>query len=74
MTIRIEDFDFNNILFNETSYENILIYDILYKTLIDAEPLLFRFHKVEELIAAKILYMVHGCVTDSNFMLFSKLG
>ena len=26
MTIKIEDFDFNNILFNETSYENILTY------------------------------------------------
>ena len=74
VTIKIEDFGFHNILFNETSYENISTYDILYKILIDAEPLRFRVHKVEELITEKILYMVPGCVTDTNFKLFSKLG
>ena len=46
----------------------------MYKTLIDAEPLRFRVHKVEELITEKILYMVPGCVTDTNtnFKLFFK--
>ena len=29
--IKIEDFDFDNILSNEKSYENILVDDILYK-------------------------------------------
>ena len=33
-TIIIEDFDFDNILFNEKSYVNILAYEITYKTLI----------------------------------------
>ena len=27
-TVKIEDFDFNNILLEEKSYENILVYDI----------------------------------------------
>ena len=36
--IKIEDFDFNNILINEKSYENILDYGISYKTLIGAKP------------------------------------
>ena len=36
--IKIEDFDFDNILLDEKSYGNILIYDISYKILIDAKP------------------------------------
>ena len=44
--IKIEDFDFNNLLLDEKSYRSILIYDILYKTLIGANPLLIRFDKV----------------------------
>ena len=35
--IKIEDFDFDKILLDEKSYENILIYDISYKTLIGAK-------------------------------------
>ena len=31
--IKFEDFNFGNILLDEKSYENILIYDISYKTL-----------------------------------------
>ena len=31
--IEIEDFDFVNILLDKKSYENILIYDVLYKPL-----------------------------------------
>ena len=44
--IKIEDFDFDNILFDEKSCENIFIYDISYKTLIGAKPLCIRFDKV----------------------------
>ena len=43
--MKIEDFDFNNTLINEKSYENVLIYDILYKTLTVAKPLRIRFDK-----------------------------
>ena len=33
--IKLEDFDLDEILIDEKSHENILIYDISYKTLID---------------------------------------
>ena len=32
-TIKVEDFDFANILLDEKSYKNVLVYDISYKTL-----------------------------------------
>ena len=34
--IKIEDFNPNNILIDEKPYQNILVYNISYKTLIDA--------------------------------------
>ena len=37
--VKLEDFDLDNILIDEKSHENILIYDTLYKTLIDPKPL-----------------------------------
>ena len=49
-TIKIEEFDFDNILLDETSHENILIYDFLYKTLIGAKLLHIRFDKVDGFI------------------------
>ena len=36
--IKTEDFDFDNIFWDEKSYEKILVYDISYKTLIGAKP------------------------------------
>ena len=49
--IKIEDFDFDDILLNEKSYENILICNISYKIdLIDAKPLRIRFNKVDGFI------------------------
>ena len=48
--IEFEDFDLDNILIDEKSYENILVYNILYKTLIDAKPLRIRFNKVDGFI------------------------
>ena len=44
---KIEDFDFNNNLLNEKSYENISIYDVSYKILIGAKPLHIMFDKVD---------------------------
>ena len=48
------DFDFDKILLDEKSYknkyENILIYDILYKTLMGAKPLRIRFDKIDGFI------------------------
>ena len=37
--IKLEDFDFNNILIDEKSYKNILIYDISCNSLIVLKPL-----------------------------------
>ena len=36
-------FDFDNILLDEKSYENVLIFDISYKTFMGAKPLRIRF-------------------------------
>ena len=46
--IKLEDFDYNNILIDEKSHENILIHDTSYKTLIGLKPLHIRFHKIEK--------------------------
>ena len=44
------DFDIDNILINKKSYETILVYNILYKTLIGTKPLYIRFNKVDGFI------------------------
>ena len=47
---KVEDFDFDNILLDEKSYENILIYHISCKSLIDAKSLSIMFDKVNGFI------------------------
>ena len=48
--MRVGDFDFNNILLDKKShekpFENILIYDISYKTFMDAKPFRIKFDKI----------------------------
>ena len=39
--------DFDNILIDEKSYENISVYNISYKTSVDAKPLRIRFDEIE---------------------------
>ena len=48
--IKIEDFDFDNILTDEESCENILVYNISYKNLIDSNSLCIRFDKIDRFI------------------------
>ena len=48
--IKIVDFYFDNFLLDDNSHRNILIYDILYKTLIGAKSLSIRFNKVDGFI------------------------
>ena len=48
--IKLEDFDLDNILIDEKSHENILIFDISYKTLIGLKPLQIRFDKIDGII------------------------
>ena len=45
--IESEDFDLDKNLLHEKSYENIFIYDFLYKILIDAKALHIRFNKID---------------------------
>ena len=48
--IKIEDFNLDNILIDEKSYENISVSNISHKTLIDAEPLRIRLGKIDGFI------------------------
>ena len=57
-TIKIEEFDFDNTLINERTYENILVYDISYKTLIGAKPLQIIFDKVDGFTGC--IYIAYG--------------
>ena len=49
-TIKLKDFDLDNILIDKNSFENILIYDISYKNLIDPKPLRIRLDKINGFI------------------------
>ena len=44
--IEIENFNFGNILIDEKTHGNILVYNMSYKTLIYAKPLWIRFDKI----------------------------
>ena len=48
--IKIEDFDLANISIDEKSSKNILVWNISYKGLIAAKPLLIRFDKIDGFI------------------------
>ena len=48
--IKMEDFDPVNILIDEKSFENILVYNISYKSLIDSMPSRIRFKNIDEFI------------------------
>ena len=49
-TIKLEELDIDNILIDEKSHENFLIYDISYKTLIGRKSFRIRFNKIDEFI------------------------
>ena len=44
--LKVEDINVNDILLGEKSYENILVYNILYKKFMDAKALRISFDKV----------------------------
>ena len=48
--IKLQDFDLDNILIYEESYENIFIYDISYKTLNGSRPLWVTSDKIDGII------------------------
>ena len=47
---KIEDFDLDNILIDEKSNENVLVYSISYKSFIDSKPLRIRLNKIDGFI------------------------
>ena len=48
--IKIEDFDLDNTLIDEKSYENISVYKISYKSLTESKPLRIRFDEIDGFI------------------------
>ena len=48
--IKLEDFSLDNILIDEKSHENIMIYGVSYKILIGSKPLPIRFDKMDRII------------------------
>ena len=61
--IKYKVFGLDNILIDEKSCENILVYNILYKTLICAKPLGIRFDKIDGFVRDNVesRYLVlHG--------------
>ena len=48
--MEVEDINVYNILLDEKSYKNILVYNILYKKIMDAKPLRIRFDKGDGII------------------------
>ena len=52
MIIKLEEFDFDNILTDQKSYKNILTYNISNKIFIGALTLCIRFDKIDEFIRA----------------------
>ena len=75
--IRIDDSNFDNILTNERSYENILVYNTSCKTLIGAKPLHIRFDKVDVFIrvydGTRYLVLLGGEKYDFNYNRMSYL-
>ena len=69
--IETEDFDFDNILLDEISCENILIYDLLYKNLIDTKLLPVMFNKVDGFIRDYMMKLnILYCLPLKNMMPF----
>ena len=53
--IKFEEFNFDNILIDEKSYENILIYDVLNRTFVGTKSLRFRVNKMSGFIGIYIM-------------------
>ena len=70
MTMRVEDIDFGNVLLDKKLFENILIYEVSYKTFIAAKPFRSWFDKVDRIIriygGTKYLYSFGPKVYNAN--------
>ena len=48
--MKIEDFDFDNIIIDKRLHKGILVYDISYKTLFDSNSCYIRFDEIDGFI------------------------
>ena len=70
--IKLEDFDIDNILIEEQSHKNNLIYKISYKTLIVSKPLRIRFDKIERFIRIYDRTTILAKIYETNFRVSVK--
>ena len=81
--MRVIDIDFRDVLLNEKSYENILIYGISYKPFMGAKPLRIWFEKIDGFIKTsdRIRYLIlfvlerYNAIHDKiNYLMSEKSG
>ena len=65
--IKFEHLDFSNVLQDEKSCKNILVYEIFYKALIGTKPLHIMFFKVNEFIR------VYGVYDEAKYLVLFGL-
>ena len=73
MTVKFKHSDLDNTLKDQTSYKNILVFNISYKTLIGAKPLRIRSDKKDGLSYDKITLsypfdQIDGFIKIDGFM------
>ena len=69
--IKMEDFDLDNISVDKKSYENILVYKISYKSLIDSKPLRIRFDKIDGFIRVMLELDISYYLEVKNVITFT---
>ena len=57
--IKIEDFDFDNVLIGEKLYKNIFIYNISQKKLIDSKLLGIRYNETDLFVTVEVYIQCH---------------
>ena len=64
----VDNIDVDRILLDKKSYKNILVYDILNKKVIDANPLRIRFNKVDGIIMKKVVLQIVLILQESELI------
>ena len=64
----VDNINVDRILLDKISYKNILVYDILNKKVIDANPLRIRFNKVDGIIMKKVVLQIVLILQESELI------
>ena len=64
----VDNINVDRILLDKKSYKNILVYDILNKKVIDANPLRIRFSKVDGIIMKKVVLQIVLILQESELI------